>query len=516
MGAPRFDPDSQAGFGGGLNVTADRFSLAESEIRRAENARLGDAAELRKRRGTRLLQAAALAGVGATPVRGGFGWVQPNAAAIEIAACGGQLHTATYGLPTTWTPRAGGIDATAVPCFAAFRDASMPVVYVADGGPLNKITAAGAVSTNLAGTPAVTGCIEYNQRLVAWGDAAAPSQLYVSDFGNGDTCGVTGSGGLVFVVETYGEGEIVACGVAQGTLFIFHPSGISTYTGITVDDITIGSDTQGLTGDVGCAAARSVVSLEMGVLFLSQRGFYLATPAGVSPVSGTINAALRDLDRSQWARVWGVHARRRNEVLFYLPDVGIYAYSYRADGSGAWMGPWKGAFVDPATHALWESEDAQGRPIVLRGGADGKVDVIDYKTPSGRVLDRIAADGTGGTPFTLATQCRPLTHGDLGLGKGYEHAIVTADLDGSTQAGFTYRTASGAGNETFEPEPASTWGGTTWGGGVWGGDGMTTYTARVQGHGPYLDLTLVDGGDREIAIARVDVNAFSLGRRRYA
>lgn len=505
--------DVQAGFAGGLNVTADRFALAENEIRRAENARLGDALELRKRRGTRLLQAAPLSGVGATAVRGGHGWIRANASAIEVVACGGQLHTATYGLPTAFTPRVGAIDAAAVPSFATFRDATQPVVYVADGGLLNKIDAAGNVTINIAGTPNVSWIVPYNQRLVG-GDGT--SQVYASGFGNGDTLGSAAPVGFTGLVETYGEGAVVAGGVAQGTLFLFHPTAISTFTGIALDDIRIGSDTQGLTPDVGCAAPRSVVSLDMGVLFLSDRGFRIATPAGVVPISATIDAALRDLDTTQWGRVWGVHARRRREVLFYLPDVGIYTYAYQPDGTGVWMGPLTGALIDPVTTALWESEDAQGRPIVLRGAADGRVDVLDYRTTDGRVLDRVAADGTGGTPFTMVAQCRTMTHGGLGQGKSYKCATVTADLDGTREAGVAVRGTSAPGQYTLEPDEATTWGGSTWGGGTWGGKGFVPYDVPVEGQGPYVELTIVDGGDRESGWSSVAVDAYAQGRRKYA
>lgn len=505
--------DEGAGFARGLDVATDPLALPPGAVRRAENVRMLGDGLARKRKGTRRLSAAAVA---AAPVQAGLGWVRPGAATVEVVACNLKLHTAPYALPTTWTARTGAIDTAAPPCLVAFRDATQAVVYSFDGTALKKMTGAGVVSavTLANGGEGCTWAVVYNNRLVAGGDPAAPSQVFASGIGDGDGLGDDDPAvrGIVAVAETYGEGQVIAGGVAAGTLFLFHPTAISTFTGITLDDIAIASGTQGLSADVGTIARRSVVSLDAAVLFLSDRGFYAATPGGVQPISRQLEPLLRDLDPSTFEQLCAVHARERREVWWYVPGLGVLVYAYEA---GVWSGPWTGAYTSDPTTALWESEDEDGRPIVLRGTQAGHVERCDDEVAAKRVLDAVASDGTGGAKITATLRCRPLKHGALPVGKSYREMFLTADLNGSRETAAQVRTSTGSIRRTFAPQESSVYGGFTYGASAWGGDGMTTYPETAEGDGAYADVTLVDGSDRMVEWSDFALEATIMGKRNY-
>lgn len=513
MARPRTN-DQQGGFALGLDTATDPLQLEPGAVRRAENTRMLGDGVARKRKGTRRLTAAAMA----APVQAGLGWVRPGAATIEVVAANLQLHTGSYALPTTFTAQTGAIDTSANPCLVAFRDATQECVYCFDGTSVSKILADGTVSTvTLAnGGDDCTWAVVLNNRLVAGGGASAPNQVYWSPLGDGDGLGddsLPDPGGVA-VVETYGEGEVIAGGVAGGSLFLMHPSAISIFTGITSDDISIASGTQGLSADVGTIARRSVVSLDDAVVFLSDRGFYFASASGVEPISRQLEPTLRSLDFSSFDGVCAVHARERREVWWYLPGLGVLVYAYER---GVWSGPWKGAYNDDVTTALWASQDEEGRPIVLRGTEAGWVERCDYALTPIVVKDSIASDGTGGSNITATIRCRPMTHGDPTIGKSWREMALTGNLGGSQQVGVYLTSPSlGAIVRTFTPMEAAIIGpGLLVGQFTLGGDGVATYIDTAEGDGPYADCVLVDGSDRMVEWSDLALEASVMNKRRY-
>lgn len=98
-------------------------------------------------------------------------------------------------------------------------------LYVADGGPLNKIaTVTDTWTGNIAGTPAnVERLAVFNNRL--WG--VFRNVLYFSSLGNGDTLGNTSAGGGSFTLPQRAT-TIVAY---REWLLVFHPREIGLMTG---------------------------------------------------------------------------------------------------------------------------------------------------------------------------------------------------------------------------------------------------------------------------------------------
>lgn len=495
--------DAQPGYGKGLNTTADESQLGETEVRSADNARLTQAGAVEKRLGSQYAHASAI-GSG-NPVRAGFAW-QRAASTTELAIANGLLYTGAYSIGMSWTSQGGSFGASAVPSLAAFRNGSGEAVYIADGTGKVSTWDATTLTMRVAATVAANIgwlCV-YNQRLI--GGTGVDDTVYASGLNNGDSLGIPGSGGVVAIVRTFGAGRVTAGYPLGASLYLYHVSAISRFTGYTQDDISIASGAEGVSNDVGTIAPRSIVALENMHLFLTDRGVYVATESGVSPVSNPIESTLAALDQSAWARVAAVHNRRYREVWFYIPDVGIYAYNYR---TSSWSGPFAGGFISPLTHALWESRDSASRPIVLAGGATGFVKRCD--APS-IYKDNVLSDGTGGATFTMTVRMHRMFCGDAAMEKSFRWAYVTADPRGSSSMMLMWSAVTGAGNIALTA-PSAIWGGSTWGGTIWGA-GSQSMRRPVDARGPYLDLTITDNsGSAQPLVSRCEIEAFALARR---
>lgn len=496
--------DAQGDFRGGLNLTADPLQLAPNEVRRADEAVLTEYGGITKRLGTQRLNNSVLH---ATGVQNGFAWLKDDGTQQLLAVANGTLYTASYGLGNAWTSQSGSLATTGAPSFASFRAGSSEVVYIADGGTpgLNKWNGT-TLTTNIASTPAVTQLAVYNQRL--FGVAGNNQTIYWSALNNGDSLGLAGSGGGEAIIRTFGDQNIVGIAPFGSSLLVFHVSGISRFTGLTQDDIAIASGAQGVTGDVGAIAPRSIVSTERGVFFLSDRGFFVCNETTVENISLKIQRVVQDLNLSQSTNVVGIHVRATKEVLYYLPSVGVYRYNYAL---GAWTGPCVGGLVSPATTAYWEAQDAEKQPIVLMGDASGYVKQTDapaiYK-------DNAAVNGTGGTAYTFAVQCRRLYAGDPAGTKSFKWLYLLTALRGANQAGVQYTSQLGGGTATLSASGSTgAWGIGTWGSGVWSLSTTTPVRVPIDAQGPYLDVLLTDGSTTTSLWSRVELEAFDYGRR---
>lgn len=495
--------DIQEGFAGGLNVTADVSQLAPNEMRRAENGRLTTFGAFTKRLGTQRTHAAAIGGGSA--IRGGFAWRQPGSV-TQLAIANGTLHTGTYAIPMVWTAQVGALDASAYPSFAPFRDATQEVCYIADGGLLNKWNGT-AFTVNIASTPNIARIALQNQRL--FGISGVDQTLYYSPLNNGDGLGtgVTDSGSAV--IRTFGNQELKALLALGDSLVLFHREGISRFTGYTSEDISLATGTRGISSDAGTIAPDSVVAVENTGYFLTDRGVYRVTEAGVAPVSQKIESVVSALDQTQFNRVKSAHHRAYREIWFYFPDVGCYVYNYRLD---AWSGPMTGLFTDFVPYALWQSTDATGLPIVLVGMSDGFVRRVDSP---GLFKDDYLSTGAGGTAFTSICQLRRMYFGAPEEEKAFRRAEIQVDLKGSVTYGFQYSNGTQSGSKTLTVTPGTVWGGsgTVWGTSTWGSGGTGSQEVQIGGRGNYLDTTLSDDGTAAPVTSRVAVQAISYGRR---
>lgn len=512
--------DGQPGFGLGLNTSADASQLRRQELRRADNCRLSEAGAVKKILGQQRIHAAALGG--GNPIRGGFAWKRANGTTQLLVVCNGKLYTGDYSVGMAFTDRGGTLIASAIPSFAAFRDGTGECVYIADGGLLNKWDGT-TLTENIAGTIAAARVWVYNRRL--HGVTGTSELVSWSGLDNGDSLGNVGSGGGSAGVRTFGAQRMTTGIAVGGSSLMFHVGGISRFVGLTQDDISIAAGAQGVSGTKGTRCAQSVALIEDdqnqidAAYFLSNRGVFRASEAGIAPVrSDSILKTLLSLDQSSWDRVQAAHHASYSEVLFYLPDVGVYAYNYVLD---AWTGPWTAGFTGAITHALWEAVDDADRPIVLMGGADGFVRRVDMP---GVYRADVLSNGSGGVDFAMAAQLHRLFFGNESVEKSYAWLYVTADLRGASRAGVEYATdrsrssaalapdASGASNDVWDEADTGQW---DQPGDNWGGESVVSkvYAVPIDAQGAYLDLTLVDDSESETLFSFVRAEAYHMNRR---
>ena len=499
--------DSQPLMSGGLNSISDDVALTNSQLRKAINARLTDYGAVTKRGGTQKVSTAAIS---AHSVQNGYTWRKDGGTQEILVVVNGVLYTTTYGsFPWTWTSRTGALSSAVAPSFAQFRDGTNDLVYIADGGLLNSWDGS-TLSVNIANTVATSAITVHNQRLWGTGNSSFPDSIFYSSLNDGDTLGYGAGGGGQIVVRTFGDETIVGLASVGTSLLIFHRRGISRLTGYGQDDITV--EPQGVTADVGTIAAKSIVEVGTVAYFISERGLYRCNEAEVAAV-GTVETPdpllplIRSLTSAQFSSIRSVFNRATRELWISLPSLGVYTYHTVLN---AWTGPWDGAYISPATTALFETLDSNGLPQVLKGDDTGFVALCD--TPAGG-LDGIAAAGTGGSVYNMVVQFHRMYCGDDALAKALRWGYLTAKLNGSTDCSVTWNTDTDAAQVTLPVSNVGLWGTGTWGSSLWGGTSSKNYRIPMGGTGYFIDVQVIDSGEKIPVFSRFQLEAFALGRR---
>lgn len=501
--------DSQPLMSGGLNSISDDIALTPTQLRKTINARLTDYGAVTKRGGTQRTSSAALA---SAPILNGYTWRRDNGTQQILVVCNGLLHTATYGaFPMTYTAQTGALSTAVPPAFVQFRDGANDVVYIADGTTLNKWNGTTLTTTGIGGTVNVDSIVVHNERLWATGDSTAPDSIFYSSLNNGDTLSVGASGGGQIVVRTHGDETVVGLASVNTSLLIFHRRGISRLTGYGQDDITVAPAS--VTADVGTIAAKSIVSIGNLAFFLSERGLYRCNEAEVAAV-GTVETPdpllpiIRSLSSSQFANIRAAFNRATRELWISLPGNGVYLYHTVLN---AWSGPFDTGYTSPDTTALFETLDTSGLPVLLRGDTSGWVSLCDAPVV---YMDNVAANGTGGTRYSMTVQMHRMYCGDDALAKALRWGYITANLRGSDQCTVRWGTDSSTGSYTLPVTTFGIWGTGTWSPSVtWSPGSSKNYRIPMGGTGYYTDVEVVDSGRALPVISRVQLEQFSLGRR---
>ncbi len=497
--------DVQPAFRQGLNTSADESQLKPEEVRTAENARLTEYGGVTKRFGS---QRVSDSPVSTLPILAGFTW-RKTVPASHLAVADGHLYHAQQGpFPWTWVDGGSGLDPTRRPSLASFRDISADVVYIADGGGLNKWDS-GTLTLDLGATPAVRRLAVFNQRLWGCGDPLNPETLYHSGLQNGDTLGNLSSGGGATIIRTFAHEPLSALLPVGNSLLLFHDRGISRFTGSSQDDFDVQTGVRGVTQDVGTIAPDSVVGVENVGFFASDRGIYAATESGVQAISPSIEQTLAQVNATDLALISAVHRRLFREVWFAIPNLGTLVYNYRLK---AWSGPYTGLFQTVAPCVLWESGAGSVSEVYL-GGTDGIVRQADIP---GQGLDDVLADGTLGDVFTLSVQLHRMFYRDPMSEKSLRFLYVLGNLRGSSGSSIQWETGDEAGQATLtQTGTTAIWGVPTvlWGAADWGAGGSVPSRVHAYGRGRYNDIRLVDSGSSNPVFSRVEAHAFDMGRR---
>lgn len=493
---------------GGMNTISDPVALQPNQLRRANNARLTEYGAATKRGGTQRTSSAVLA---SAPVQNGYLWPKDSGAKEIMVVCNGRLYTSTFGaFPMTYTLQTGAMTADVPVAFAQFRDGANDVVYIADGGALNRWDGT-TLSVDLANTPSVTDIVVHNQRLWGCGDSANPDSIFYSALNDGDSLGYAPSNGGQIVVRTFGDERIVGLASVGTSLIIFHRRGLSRLTGYGQDDITVAP--AGITQDVGIIAPKSIVNVRNMAYFLSERGLYRCNEAEVEAV-GTAQTPdpllpiIQGLTSSEFGDIRAAFSRATRELWITIPQVGIYVYHTVLN---AWTGPFDEGYLTPDTTALFEALDESGLPILLRGDEDGWVSLCD--PPGLAALDNINADGTGGTRFTMTLQFHRMFCGDDALAKSARWGYLTANLRGSDQCAVQWESDQISSTYELPVSSFGLWGVGTWGTGTWTSGTSRSYRIPMGGLGYFFDVRVIDSGEGLPVISRFQLETFSLGRR---
>ena len=512
--------DAQPSFGGGLNVTADPSQLQPNQVRDATNVRLSEFGGAGKRLGTVRLTLAALGG--GEPIQNGVSWYRVSASEIMVVQ-NGYLFTSSFSSPSvlfsfstsssleltteddqtlfsesTVTPfvsQGNGLSTTNTPDFASFlytAPADTECMYIADGGPLNRWDGT-TLTLNLASTPNIAQITVYNQRL--FGVTGIDQSVYYSELNDGDTLGVGASGGGEAIIRTFGDQNTTGLAVSGSSLLIFHRSGISRWTGFTQDDIAIAAGATGITGEVGTTNAFSIVEVSGVVYFLGQNGFYRVSESSApESISTPIDSIIRDWDGDTIEGVRGVHVRNYQEIRWWVPDYGVLVYNYRLN---AWSGPWTAGYLSPATTCHFESEDNEGRFLILRGDASGWVTLCDA---GGAYLDNLTVNYTVGEEFAMRVQPHRFFAGDAMNEKSYRWGYLLMDPRGTDDVSVEWVTQSGSGSYAIDATSLAV-------------TNAAMFRVPLADRGEWIDVTIVDSGEADALYSRAEVQAFAMGRR---
>jgi len=504
-------PDQQPSMDGGLNSISAESALQVNQLRRTNNCRLTEFGAVTKRGGLQRTSTSPLSS--GSPVLNGYTWREDGGANEILAVCNGALFTAAYGsFPWTWTQETGSLSSSVVPTFAQFRDGSGDdVVYIGDGGLLNKWNGT-TLTTDISGTIGAKMIVVHNERLWSCGCTTNPDSIFYSDLNNGDTLGNGSSGGGEIIIRTFADEVVVGLASINTSLLIFHKRGISRLTGYGQDDITVAP--AGVTSDVGTIAPGSITAVGNVAYFVSERGLYICNENEVSPVStpdkpDPLLPIIRSITAADFDDIRAVLNRATRELWITIPQYGVYVYNTIL---GSWTGPWDTGWISPETTALWETLDANGLPVVLRGDSSGWVSLADAPSV---FLDNVEANGTGGERYTMTAQFHRLYCGDSALAKALRWGYAQVSLRGSDQARIEWTTGSSFGSFSLPPSYDQTWGGigTEWGTGTWGGVGVQSYRVPMGGNGYYVDVSFIDSGAALPVVSSFQLDAFALGRR---
>ncbi len=504
--------DAQTSFVGGLNTVSADDALQPNQFRRGDNGRLTPYGAFIKRGGTQQTAAALIV---ATTVQNGYAWNQSSGSIVTMAVVGGTLKTTAYGaFPLTWTQRGSVADlsTTVTPSLVHFiQGGGTESVYVADGGLLNRYTGT-TLTKNIAGTPSCNFLAVQNQRLYGCGDPNFPDSIWYSALNDGDSLGIGASGGGQIIVRTFASENVTGLASLGTSLLIFHTRGLSRLTGYGQSDVTVAP--AGITKDVGTRAPFSICVVDNLCYFVSDRGLYAATEADVIPVStpqqpDPLSIILPAMSSANIANIRSVLNRGTRELWIQIPGYGIYLYNTVLK---AWAGPWADGYQSPETSCLFETSNASGYPIVLRGDTTGFVSECDRPNV---YMDNVTSAGTGGTSFAMALQPRRFYCKDPNIAKVWRFGYVIAQLNGSNAGTVQWTTDSTSASQRLPNSIGSTWGGlgTMWGSGTWGSVAQTSYRVQMDGNGYFVDMLITDSSATTPIISQASVQGYALGRR---
>jgi hypothetical protein len=406
-GKPRV-MDARNNWLGGLNTAVNPDSVPANQLVAMSpgNARLVDPyGAIAKRSGSRRLHPNAI-GIGA-PVKGLYQWDAPAGKQVVAISNGRFYHkTSEFGDFTEVVP-SQLFSTTGATFFAPFRSTSASaalVLYMASANG-NVYSWNGTTLSNLDGVtsiPTATALMPYHTRMF-YNDTTLKKHLTWTKVGDATvaTTGGATDGGAAIVDLLSGE-EIKQFAVIGSSLAIATEDSIVRFTGYSNEDIVIAQDTEGISSTIGTFGPQTFITAEGFGAVLSDRGPYLVTESGVTPVGADVEPNFRQMDRLPAAvnRLSVGHHRGRQELWFqtkYVSTNAMMVWNYRTQ---KWTRFTYSSPVNPRSLARYE--DPNGEEFLIAGCADGFVRHMDTG-----MKDDVLSDGTGGTNITMTVEVAP-------------------------------------------------------------------------------------------------------------
>ena len=492
--------DAQAGFAGGLNTIGDPSAIRPDQCVQMANARLTAIGAAKRRGGTRTCTS----GLASGSVNGTHGLTGTSSGGVFVTSAG-RLYT--YTLPTsfsaTWTltitDRGTGFAYPDTSDIVVFTDGSTTSYYCSQTSGVGLTKWNGAAISSPAGATAASGVVVYNSRLWGW----LANSIYYSAILNGDTLGIAASGGGQIVVQSYGTSDVLACFVVGSSLLIAQGVGISRLTGFGQDDISVSP--QPLSKECIILGAKAFCVTTDAAYVATARGLYrvtegdatlVGTPENPDPTPAAFTSAILTQSTTLF------YNPNTNEVWVAIMGVGTYVYNTLL---GSWSGPWSGTYFAiagtttgriPRPFTVQDSNTKSTRIVLPPWETTAQCTELDspdyYK-------DGVASAGTGGSAYTMTLQCHRMFAGDRRYSKAWRWIqVMAASLDSATApTAVSYAINGGSTTMTFTSPITA----------------QQIYYLGPGGVGPYLDVTISDGGTSASQYASVGVEGFFLGQR---
>ena len=397
--------DARYDLRGGVNTAFAEDLLDGGELRRAFNARIVNGIAT-KRCGSRRLHTAALPNV----VQGMFLWTPTGGNRQLVVIANGSLYYKAEGAASFTTGATSVFTTSDVARFTSFRVGSNLVVVIACGGNLRYWN--GALLTEITSGALIDGVDVAAYKGRVYGikrDSHSLCASKISDVTQWDVA----SGGLEEKVETFDSEPLVGLLVCGSSLILAKEDSIARLTGISTSDIRVDRNTDGVSSEVGVIARATLIPLERGYFFVSDRGPYLGSESSVEAIGMKVSGEFDFANKAVWAKAVAAHHRGRHEIWLTAPGLPnsssndrVWVYDYR---NRKWDGPW-----NTSATALAPYERENGRETVLRGSGGGWVTEEDIPNVHS---DDNARTGTGGAATQLEVTYPQLLFGDPGREK---------------------------------------------------------------------------------------------------
>jgi hypothetical protein len=421
---PRFD------FRGGLNSGMSEDILNRDEFRSGKNARalLG---EIEKRAGSKRLHGTAI-GAGDGSIKGVYQWDSPTGPQL-IAIAGGHFYHKLMAA-ANYTQIASTLSTTDRATFSPYRFGANVKLLIADKAL--RTWDGTTLVTTIVGAPAADRALIYKLRAFA---INGTKSLFFSKIGDPTLWAVADGGGSIDI-ETYDDSQNMGIIVLGSSLLIFKQDNVARFTGVDTNNIRVDVETEGISGEVGLIAPNALTRFDEVAFFLSDRGPYLATEAGVKEIGLKVHRSFDFGNRQLWAQAQSSHNRRRKEIWLSLgapegdPSTAqpkhTWIYHYPTD---TWSGPF--IFNDFAVSATSRLERIDGTESVMIGGFDGYVREADDETVGS--VDDVLSDGSGGNTVEMDVVLPDITAGMPDSLKNMRGKnLIAADL-GATSSSLT-------------------------------------------------------------------------------